>query len=111
MRKKKLELKMKKPGRALCVAALLLASASVVSAATVSPAINTHLQGSSDIYTMAQNSIFSSRYDYSVSSTGSIWQSSNSTQEEESSIPVPAAAWLFISGLVGMIGVSRRKRK
>ncbi len=28
-----------------------------------------------------------------------------------SSVPVPAAAWLFGSGLIGLIGVSRRKRK
>ncbi|MCW8854608.1 MAG: PEP-CTERM sorting domain-containing protein [Gammaproteobacteria bacterium] len=25
-------------------------------------------------------------------------------------VPVPAAAWLFMSGLVGLIGISRRKK-
>ncbi|WP_297293005.1 PEP-CTERM sorting domain-containing protein, partial [Oceanicoccus sp.] len=28
-----------------------------------------------------------------------------------SAVPVPAAVWLFGSGLVGLIGVSRRKRR
>jgi hypothetical protein len=28
-----------------------------------------------------------------------------------STIPVPAAAWLFVSGLIGLIGVARRKRQ
>lgn len=37
--------------------------------------------------------------DYGVVSTGTI-----------SAVPVPAAAWLFGSGLIGLIGVARRKK-
>lgn len=29
---------------------------------------------------------------------------------ETSPVPVPAAAWLFCSGLIGLVGVARRKR-
>jgi len=29
---------------------------------------------------------------------------------EISQVPVPAAAWLFCSGLIGLIGISRRKK-
>ena len=28
----------------------------------------------------------------------------------QAAVPVPAAAWLFVSGLLGLIGVSRRKK-
>ncbi len=33
-----------------------------------------------------------------------------STLASTSAVPVPAAAWLFTSGLIGMVGVSRRAR-
>ena len=34
----------------------------------------------------------------------------NLTITPPSAVPVPAAVWLFMSGLVGMIGVTRRKK-
>jgi len=33
-----------------------------------------------------------------------------SVQGAISSVPLPAAAWLFSSGLIGLIGLSRRKK-
>lgn len=43
-----------------------------------------------------------------------IWADSNTDsfridRLEVSAVPVPAAAWLFISGLIGLVGFSRRK--
>jgi hypothetical protein len=32
------------------------------------------------------------------------------TISEASPVPVPAAAWLFGSGLIGLVGVARRKK-
>ena len=36
--------------------------------------------------------------------------STNLFEVTPSAVPVPAAAWLFMSGLIGMIGVTRRKK-
>ena len=32
------------------------------------------------------------------------------SQKHVSSVPVPAAVWLFVSGLVGMVSITRRKK-
>ena len=50
-------------------------------------------------------------YTFADYGSGLLGQTISTQREEKSSVPVPAAAWLFISGLVGMIGVARRKRK
>jgi hypothetical protein len=38
------------------------------------------------------------------------WDNSDRPLVGVSAIPVPAAAWLFGSGLLGLIGVARRKK-
>ena len=42
---------------------------------------------------------------------GEFWVMDNFTYNEAiSSVPVPAAAWLFGSGLIGLVGIARRKK-
>ena len=43
--------------------------------------------------------------------TGGTWtlSSNGALNYAVTSVPVPAAAWLFVSGLLGLVGVSRRK--
>lgn len=35
----------------------------------------------------------------------------NGTEPQVSAVPIPAAAWLLGSGLLGLVGVARRKTK
>ena len=44
------------------------------------------------------------------SSIASAFSTRNSAETATTDVPVPAAAWLFMSGLVGLIGISRRKK-
>lgn len=46
---------------------------------------------------------------WTLNSDGSL--SYNGTDVSPSAVPLPAAAWLFGSGLLGLVGVSRRKAK
>jgi hypothetical protein len=46
---------------------------------------------------------------WTLNSDGSL--SFNGTDVSPSAVPLPAAAWLFGSGLLGLVGVSRRKAK
>ena len=41
---------------------------------------------------------------------GLVMSSTNLFEVTPSAVPVPAAAWLFMSGLIGMIGITRRKK-
>jgi len=42
--------------------------------------------------------------DWNLSSDGTL------TYGDVSAVPVPAAVWLFGSGLVGLVGIARRKK-
>ena len=44
-----------------------------------------------------------------IRNTGTQWSMDNFTFNEASTIPIPSAAWLFSSGLLGLIGFARRK--
>ena len=99
---------MKKPG--LLLAVLLLALSSPLSATTVSPVNPASLIQNGIDSSFAESRLFSLETGYVSRVTQTSW-SNTSMASEESSIPVPAAAWLFLSGLIGIIGVSRRKRK
>lgn len=56
------------------------------------------------------SSTFSRVYEWNPSPTGYVMSSyGNVTQFGISAVPVPAAAWLLGSGLLGLIGVARRK--
>lgn len=97
-----------KPGFAMALVAFAMSTQ--VSAATVTwnmPSQTSHVDTLSSVTDIT---FMSSGNRYVASQNGALWQQTPGRQTE-SSIPVPAAAWLFLSGLVGMIGVSRRKRK
>jgi hypothetical protein len=101
---------MKKPG--LSLAAILLLVSTNLSAAIVSATATESCLPATGHFSMFDSSMFSVNSGYLGSIT---YVAKNNTPaagvQEESTIPVPAAAWLFVSGLLGMIGVSRRKRK
>ncbi len=46
---------------------------------------------------------------YATTGTVGIWDSSNFTEFSITAVPVPAAAWLFGSALIGLAGVKRKK--
>lgn len=41
---------------------------------------------------------------------GSIWVAGGNPNEERPPVPLPATAWLLASGLLGLVGVSRRRK-
>ena len=100
---------MKKPG--LLLAAVVLAVSTNLTAATVSPNSST-LFYVPDAITLGDSYGWRVNGNDTSSVSRSAWSNTGiASQGEETSIPLPAAAWLFLSGLIGMIAVSRRKRK
>ena len=99
---------MKKPGLSLAV--LLLALSSPLSATTVSPVNPPSLLLNGIDSSFTESRLFSLKTGYVSRVTKTSW-SNTVVASEDSSIPVPAAVWLFLSGLIGIIGVSRRRRK
>lgn len=101
---------MKKPG--LSLAAVLLLVSTNLSAAIVSPAATEPSLPVTGNFSIFDSNMLSFNNDAMVNITNLGRSNTPSAdQQEDASIPVPAAAWLFVSGLLGMIGVSRRKRK
>ena len=65
----------------------------------------------SDSFNSSSSTSFETSMGFSMnSSIAGALSSQNSAEVATTKVPVPAAAWLFMSGLVGLIGISRRKK-
>lgn len=93
----------------LIAAVALLISNSTYSA-TVVPEFNPYIAYDA-FYKPANTSLFAGFYSVDKVSN----QKKGFNQEEHefqiTTVPVPAAAWLFVSGVLGLLTVSRRKKE
>lgn len=99
---------MKKSAIALAVALYIVVSD--ISAATVNPESGLFNSGMDQLTQVAEQNFMT----LSLTSFDGLRSSGNdatvSTAELTRSVPLPAAAWLFMSGLAGLLAMLRRKR-
>ena len=72
------------------------------------PLASSVIEALNDFSATASTSLTDFRIDFGTNSGNSVW--AHPTSFTVSSVPVPAASWLLGSGLLGLIGVARKRK-